>query len=614
MTIMREALLRAAYTSDDDSERLVYADWLEQHGEVARAQVVHLQCKRARISENERAHRELGWELDAALAELGTAWQEELPVLEGVEWTALARGLPSAVRVRDVGTLLASAEAIHAAAPTVDHVELGRCEFGQDVAEIPWLRVLAIRGQLAANPVLDVPAEIELDIGEYAEAEALRRERPLSRLAVQNNACVGDELADVLATRSWARSLVALEMPTRRSEVASYYDADPQLSASGARQLTGLTELQTLSIDRHGVGSKAVERLFALPALRSLSARETATTELDLRKAKGAPLVRLDLSKNALGDAGARAIAQAPRLRALERLELDTCEIEAVGLHALVESPLWSTLRWLDLSRNPLGVAGARVLAQLAKPAMLHTLLLADADLDDSAANALGKLAWLGELVELDLAGNPLGRGAIALRGLAADGLRKLSLSSCAIERTEAAAIARFWPSVVHLDLAHNALTDAGIERFATMKEARLLQSLSLADCQLTADGIELLAERARCPRLRTLVLAGNQPTGPALAALLGSPLVQRLGVLDLSRCTLDDEAVTTLARTPVPSTLQRLALGGNVFDERQLLALADSPTLRSVEKIELEGNPYGFEPRTRERLAQRFGRGWYQR
>ena len=40
---------------------------------------------------------------------------------------------------------------------------------------------------------------------------------------------------------------------------------------------------------------------------------------------------------------------------------------------------------------------------------------------------------------------------------------------------------------------ANNAITDAGLERFVTMKEAASLQLLRLRDCKLTDDGIELL-------------------------------------------------------------------------------------------------------------------------
>jgi len=292
---------------------------------------------------------------------------------------------------------------------------------------------------------------------------------------------------------------------------------------------------------------------------------------------------------------------------------VDTCEIEVLGLLELVRSPIWDTLRWLDLSRNPLGIAGARVLVEAPKPQQLHTLLLADADFDDAAGNALGKVAWLGSLAQLDLSGNPLGRGGAALRNLEPEGLGKLTLAAIGMERTEAAAIARFWPRVVHLDLGGNAFGDAGLERFATMKEASALQTLSLRDCKLGDDGLELLAARGRCPRLRGLDLAGNALGAKALEVLLRAPMLRAVTSLDLSRCALDAETVSMIARTPMPPALARLNLRGNELDERQLLALADSTTLPAVAKLELDGNPFVFQASVRERLERRFGAGWYR-
>lgn len=613
MTVTREELRRAASTSDDDGDRLVYADWLEQHGELAHAQVIHLQCEYARTGRFERRRLELQWELDVALAALGDRWQDDLPVLDGVEWLALERGLPAAVRVRDVEALRANAEAIAAAAPTVYRVELQRAETDPTPIDVPWLRVLRVAGPLGSNPVLALADELELAVGAYVDPDEIERDRPLARLALFDNADIDDEFVRALGAAPWAKGVKALHLPTSRAEQdQSYYDADPRLSITGGAALARLTALEVINIDRHDGRARTVERLLALPALRELSARENGVTKLALAKAKGAPLELLDLSANAIGTAGAQAIAKTPRLRQLQHLALDTCEIEGLGIVELIRAPLWDTLRRLDLSRNPLGAAAARALAEGPRPAQLHTLLLADADLDEAAGTALGKVAWLGALAQLDLSGNPLGRGAAGLRSLEGEGLRRLALASIGLERTEAALLARFWPRLVHLDVGGNPFGDAGLERFATMREAAALQVLSLHDCKLGDDGLELLAG-ARCPRLRTLDLAGNS-FGPAgLAALLAAPLIGTVTSLSLARCTLGPEAIAVLARTPLPLSLARVDLRGNELGEAELLALADSPTLRTVGKLLLDGNPFVFDPRTRERLEQRFGATWYR-
>jgi uncharacterized protein (TIGR02996 family) len=609
---MREQLLKAAYASTDDTERLVLADWLEQHGELARAQVIHMQCELARTSFFDRRYQELAWELDAVLAELRDAWHAELPVLHGVEWLALERGMPAAVGVRDVATLVAQQAAIHAAAPEVYRVVLRDLHVGADETDIPWLRSLRLSGVRGANPLLSIPSELEIDAGEFDDVDDLERDRPLAALAIVNSAALGDDFAQMLAEASWTGALRVLRMPTARAEGAtSYYDHDPRMTADGAAALVTLDSLEILQIDRHLPGVRNAERLFALPRLRDFSARQIGVKKLAV-PTKGDPFESVDLSQNAIGTPVARAIAKSPRMVQLQRLVLDTCEVEAMALVDLVRSPLWKTLRILDLSRNPLGSAGARALAEAPEPALLHTLRLADVDFDDACGPILGKIRWLGRLLELDLTGNRFGRGLAALRDLEVDGLRKLTLLSIGMERSEAVVRSKFWPKLMHLAVGDNAIGDAGIERFATTKEATALQSLALWKCNLTDGGLDLLAG-ARCPRLRLLELWGNRFSGTGIAELLAAPIMNNVGVLDLRDCGLAARDVEAIGATPMPPALHTLDLRANELSEQALLVLAESPTLRTVKQLRIDGNPFTFDPRNRERLAERFGPTWYQ-
>jgi uncharacterized protein (TIGR02996 family) len=84
----REALFRAVCENpDDDTARLVFADWLQEHGEEERAEFIRLQCRRDRgmaSTRTEFAHelqREFGlWNThkDRWLAELPTNDNPEL--------------------------------------------------------------------------------------------------------------------------------------------------------------------------------------------------------------------------------------------------------------------------------------------------------------------------------------------------------------------------------------------------------------------------------------------------------------------------------------------------------------------------------------------------------
>jgi uncharacterized protein (TIGR02996 family) len=45
-----DAFLRDIIASpDDDAPRLIYADWLDEHGAEARAELIRVQCERARL-------------------------------------------------------------------------------------------------------------------------------------------------------------------------------------------------------------------------------------------------------------------------------------------------------------------------------------------------------------------------------------------------------------------------------------------------------------------------------------------------------------------------------------------------------------------------------------
>src|SRR5262245_2431631 len=59
---------------EDDAPRLIYADWLDEQGDSARAEFIRLQCALARSPSNDR--RRPGWREreEALLAEHGSVW------------------------------------------------------------------------------------------------------------------------------------------------------------------------------------------------------------------------------------------------------------------------------------------------------------------------------------------------------------------------------------------------------------------------------------------------------------------------------------------------------------------------------------------------------------
>ena len=70
-----EALLRDIVEHpEDDTPRLVYADWLQDHGDEARAELIRIQCRRALLPEGNSESARLAKREKALLKEHGSKW------------------------------------------------------------------------------------------------------------------------------------------------------------------------------------------------------------------------------------------------------------------------------------------------------------------------------------------------------------------------------------------------------------------------------------------------------------------------------------------------------------------------------------------------------------
>src|SRR6516164_3398920 len=77
-----EAFLRAILEEpEDDTHRLVYADYLEEHGDPDRAEFIRVQCELARMGEDEEHRFDLEARADMLLSEHRRKWLGPLNVL-----------------------------------------------------------------------------------------------------------------------------------------------------------------------------------------------------------------------------------------------------------------------------------------------------------------------------------------------------------------------------------------------------------------------------------------------------------------------------------------------------------------------------------------------------
>src|SRR5215216_6655639 len=82
---------------DEDTPRLMYADWLDENGDPARAEFIRLQCAAA-----EREHTAFvnhddpdGRRMSALQVQMQARWLAEMPLIHGVHWVGFRRGFPA---------------------------------------------------------------------------------------------------------------------------------------------------------------------------------------------------------------------------------------------------------------------------------------------------------------------------------------------------------------------------------------------------------------------------------------------------------------------------------------------------------------------------------------
>jgi uncharacterized protein (TIGR02996 family) len=267
-----EAFLRDIIAHpDDDAPRLIYADWLEEHGRPGRARYIRAACERARLPPWEARWAELyDIEKDGGPDE---RCAPDLSGLPGLRWPTLAfrRGFAARVWSGDAGgafrPFLRHAEALYRLAP-VEEVEVHQSV--PDVAELaasPWLARLrglhlnlarlggSVRA-LAESPHATCLEELHFPFGgiDASGVEALAASPLLARLTtldLSHNDRLGSPAAAALA---------AAPGPTR---LRAFYLAQTDLSPDGLAALAGSPLLRTVTDLRLGATSSSARGAWA---------------------------------------------------------------------------------------------------------------------------------------------------------------------------------------------------------------------------------------------------------------------------------------------------------------------------------------------------------------
>lgn len=473
------ALLKAILAApDDDTVRLVYADWLEEHGQPERAEYIRIECEMTGI------HDELGfgpnewesprfWELDKRREELydrhAKNWFAPLfKVHRGDLYTR--RGFPyhvalTARKFIDDGTELIKA------APTIEDVFIGR--LGQNMPE------------LARTPAL----------------------QNIRKLTFYNTSLRTVE-AEQLASSPYLGNLRELDLG----------DINTTIGPRGAYAIArakSLKQLRKLDIGNHAISDDGARQLIHAKCL--------------------ATLTDISMWNNDLTDSTLFSLSQASHLK-LTSLDLMDNFLSGSGLAALDGKHL-SSLEYLSVSANSIGHDGAVNLARIPFAENLRNLFAGECAMDDKALAVLLSAEW-PQLTELNLWDN--GFGSHAAKALAANRsptkLEELSLARCEIGPTAARALGRAsLPVLQSLDADNTTLGPKGIRALLAGPLVSTLRTLHLDEAELGDDGAVALAKSPAVANLRWLRLSENHITNRGAVALAESPYLEAVQSLDLS-------------------------------------------------------------------------------
>ncbi len=312
---------------DDDTPRLVLADWLQDNGDEhdsARGDCIRAQCEAAQL-----ALRHPHWaELQERISRLSNA--------HAPFWLGRLQEVPHAR------------------------------SFRRGLLQL----TLMARDLAAASPSLAAEEA-------YAWVDELRfRTAPLKSLQKLIDTRFLDNLNSLDLGRCNLRGS-GLFVLVHGADLGNLRKLDLEedwISEEGVRTLvasTNLRRLQVLNLASNHLGERALEMLgdsSLLARLEALNLDSNHLGDAPLKTLARSPqlgnLRSLSLGQNRLGDAGAIALAGAESLTSLKHLNLTSNSLSGPGIEALANSRQLATLETLDLCNNAMAGEGAWALAR----------------------------------------------------------------------------------------------------------------------------------------------------------------------------------------------------------------------------------------------------------
>jgi|GEM_PF-2289826 len=367
---------------EDDTPRLVFADWLQENGDEERAEFIRLQCQL------EHVHPQ--WKHLAIERELHPTDQHP------------AHERPYPDRLADPDRWLLSDEQVQAATRQRE-LRIAHCDRWAPFPEWTHRLVGSFRRGFMC---LFVPTAKQW----LQDGEMIRHLTPVEDLRIERTKGLEPRLFASLAF-----GLPSLSLP--------HLDSNGTRILSDSPALDSLRELSIGKLGRWDIAPAAAAELVGSPRLTYLR--------------------KLHIRSNYLGDAVAAALASNSHIRELEELELLCTALGAKEFAALLLTPKVERLRTLNVQGNVIGDSGVRSLVQ-SKLLGLEEVNLRYNSLTAKSARLLAEWPGMRSVRVLQLAGAAFGAGEI--RDLLASkyliNLRKLELPNWEVGKRDKAAIA----------------------------------------------------------------------------------------------------------------------------------------------------------------------------
>lgn len=548
----RDALLAAIVAHpDDDTPRLMYADWLDEHqpdatpspaaGPSARAEYIRVQCRLAQRPFDDPDYPEL-LEREQDLAD----WlkghtpdkdaRPDVPEVfdwfgsfdssaeDGGEYAAYRRGFPWAVEYGDwddeptdnIATITTNLPRVFERS-TVRALDLEDAYASEVAGIVAHPCASGLRGFSLGDMDYNNDADV---IDAIATSEHLTNLRHL-------------RLDTSVATGSLKKLTKAVHLSALESFTFDYPTTANLKILGAARWFRNLRALRLWIDDRDALA--ALAELPPMPNLVALSVRGS-----------GAPAAT-----------AVRRFAASDSFPRLARLTIEGVRL-GPELVALLTAGVWP-LRHLRLDSVPIKKGGAEALAGAAFAPTLRVLELLHCEVTAGGVAALANSEALAGVRHLHLPVNPVGPGGLLAlaRSKHLRELRSLNLSSCNMTSAplDAATVLNFltaleMPELRHLELGRLPVCIRGARALAANSSFANLTRLGLSECGLREPGARAVVESGAFPNLTWVNLADNA-AGKSVSKLADTRTFPRLGYADVSRNRVPRAALTRLRKRP---------------------------------------------------------------